>query len=112
MAGRVKYFILMTAVAFVLILMKGGKKIDSVISIEQCTFPYFGLLLLMAVVFYAFFVMIRRHYIQENDYTQEDIEVINRNARSGLLTGLIGGLIGIGGGMILTAEWLQLGLHP
>lgn len=38
--------------------------------------------------------------------------MINRNGRNGLLTGIIGGLIGIGGGMILTAEWLQLGLHP
>lgn len=70
MAGKLKHFILMTAVAFVLILMKGGKKIDSVIGIEQCTLPYFGVLVLMAVVFYGFFVMIRRHYIQENDYTE------------------------------------------
>ena len=111
-ASKVKWFVSMTFVGFLFILMKGGKKIESILGIERCSTPYFGVLVAMGVVFLLFFRQIRKSQVEEHGYSGEDVEVLNRNGRNGLITGIIGGLIGIGGGMILTAEWLQLGLHP
>jgi len=37
---------------------------------------------------------------------------MNSNAFNAFLAGLIGSLLGLGGGVLLTANWLQLNLHP
>lgn len=45
----------MTLVGFLFILMKGGKKIDSILGIQRCSTPYFGVLIAMGVTFFLFF---------------------------------------------------------
>ena len=49
--------------------------------------------------------------IRSQMYGGVEIELMNRNALNGFVAGIVGSALGISGGVILTADWIRLGLN-
>ncbi|XP_010539215.1 PREDICTED: uncharacterized protein LOC104813355 [Tarenaya hassleriana] len=107
---------------FVIYLLRGNKDGKGIISIKPCGVEYWILLSLqipLALVFTKL-ALSRGEFLQEqspsNQKNQEDPSV-DRSTKlmfpvMSFLTGLLGGVFGIGGGMLISPLLLQVGIAP
>lgn len=103
-------------------LLKGGKGLDSVIGIQPCGIAYWVVNLIIVAVC----IVMSRKFVQdmlgfEHLKTQHGFDFskhgekfdevkVNNTIKAGATAGFVGGLLGLGGGVILTPKWLDMGI--
>ena len=89
-----------------LILIKGSPNSPSIVGLPVCGYLPLFYYLFMAVIFFFIYKWIQSTLVSEHSLDQQEIKEMNKNAFNGFLAGLIGSFLGLGGGVILTANWL------
>lgn len=108
----------------VIVFLKGGKGVESLVGIT-CKSPWYGILVafqfiwLLGVSALFGFKLIKRHIIRvECNYPFHENDVLWDTAKLRFyasvtfLAGIVAGLVGIGGGMVLGPLMLVMNIHP
>ncbi|KRX06345.1 hypothetical protein PPERSA_04958 [Pseudocohnilembus persalinus] len=110
------------AIVVFLSLLKGGKGMASLIGISPCGFLYW---IMNFIIIGSCFLLTAQFSKEMMAYEEEkekvgfnfekygekfDQEKIYSTGKSAFLAGGIGGLLGLGGGVILTPKWLDMGI--
>jgi len=121
---KVASLLVLWLILLVVVLLKGGKGVDSLIGIK-CDSPWYAvltalqfLLIFVFAAFYAWKLMVKQkaRVAVRYPYLPED-PIWDRKSCVfyGVFTfiaGIVAGLIGIGGGMVLGPLMLVMGIHP
>ena len=102
--------------------MKGSSGVKSFATIKYCSYGYHlctGLLIFLAILSIIYYKRKLRLEEAYKEKIQYDFDrdgkidhIINTTVWVSFFVGLLGGLVGLGGGSILTPLWLKLGLQP
>ncbi len=111
-------------VLLLITLLKGSDHVHSIIGIRTCSLAYWVVYLsyvpISLVLTYIIACVVSDEYLYRKEigypYNSSDIKwnkrVIIKYSLFALFTGLLSGLLGIGGGLLLGPLLLELGIHP
>lgn len=117
------WIVLVWAIVLVLSLLRAGAKVSSVLGFDICSPPYWIFTALNIPVLCGITFFIARQTLQRTNrkmdlgYQFERGEIIWNKRSLSLyplfsgLSGVIGGLLGVGGGMIIGPLLLEIGMH-
>eukprot|EP00825_Cyclidium_porcatum_P018869 TRINITY_DN2147_c0_g1_i1.p1 TRINITY_DN2147_c0_g1~~TRINITY_DN2147_c0_g1_i1.p1 ORF type:complete len:350 (-),score=60.33 TRINITY_DN2147_c0_g1_i1:170-1219(-) len=106
-----------------LIFLKGGKVFASPLGIKPCSFAYWcwNILIFCITIIVLYFLVMQLKQEEElkeslgfdfKKYEKKFNDAqIATTIKASLKAGILGGLLGIGGGIILTPVWLELGFN-
>lgn len=108
-------------IIIVVTLLKGSGAVPSLLGIDYCGFGYHFLnFIIFGIAFYN--VYRYRTFISKDEEYKESIgydfadgkmsAVFDITVKSSLYAGFLGGLVGLGGGVVLTPLWLETGINP
>ena len=119
-----KIAVLLSLLAYIIIvtILRGTDKFDSIIGVEYCSFGYWLWFLIGLAGCFAFFLygtkmvkqtieIKKKHKYTKNTFTltNEDVKLLGYK---GVVAGCIAGLIGIGGGFLLSSILIGMGVKP
>jgi len=121
-----KIFMILLMLSFVIFMMilKGSKDYGSPIGLEYCETGYWMVFLLSLAGCYAFYLKglqmvnqnlaIKRQYRFRPDGNEFYLtpEIVNRFGMLSFIAGISAGLLGLGGGMVMSPLLLQFGMGP
>ncbi|CAK82653.1 unnamed protein product (macronuclear) [Paramecium tetraurelia] len=118
---NLKEIALSVFIVVALTLLKGAATIPSILGIGYCGYGYhFINFIIFGVGFYN--VQRYRQQIKKDEVLKESIgydfsggkisEVYDITVKSSMKAGFLGGLVGLGGGVVLTPVWLETGINP
>ncbi|CAD8157568.1 unnamed protein product [Paramecium octaurelia] len=118
---NLKEIALSVIIVVALTLLKGAATIPSILGIDYCGYGYhFINFMIFAIGFYN--VQRYRQQIKKDEILKESIgydfsggkisEVYDITVKSSMKAGFLGGLVGLGGGVVLTPVWLETGINP
>lgn len=120
----IKRLLIIQFIIIVSLLIEGNFKFKSIIGIEVCSFPYWCLFILtIGILFFIYnqnlnWIIAQYESNKKNypNYKDEKTEMFLMNKdeipKFGFLTGIVGGMLGIGGGLILTQVLLEWKFRP
>ncbi|CAD8112076.1 unnamed protein product [Paramecium primaurelia] len=108
-------------IIIVVTLLKGSGAVPSLLGIDYCGYGYHFLnFIIFGIAFYN--VQRYRKLISKEEEYKESIgydfadgkmsAVFDITVKSSLYAGFLGGLVGLGGGVVLTPLWLETGINP
>ncbi len=121
-----KLLIVLSMLAFnvLIMLLKGSKSSGSLLGLDYCQTGYWFIFLLGLVGCYGFYrkgmkeVNKRLEIKKENNFKTEGSgftlteEIVQKMGGLSFLAGITAGLLGLGGGMVMSPFLLQLGMEP
>lgn len=120
----IKLLLINEAIVVLDLLIEGNANIPSIIGIENCSFMYWAVFFLTAISFYFLLQYFTSLLVMEYEFKKEldpsfrdkKLEhLLNSTDKVvilGLITGVMSGVLGIGGGLVLTPVLLAMGLSP
>ncbi|CAD8110541.1 unnamed protein product [Paramecium primaurelia] len=104
-----------------LTLLKGAATIPSILGIDYCGYGFHAInFIIFAIGYYN--VQRYRQQIKKDEEFKEAVgydfsggkisDVFEITVKSSMKAGFLGGLVGLGGGVVLTPIWLETGIHP
>jgi uncharacterized membrane protein YfcA len=122
--NKIGYMLLSYLIMLVITLLKGSNYSESIIQIKSCSFPYWLLYItylpIALFLTYKMSTIILAEYnyrISINyPYNKHDVvwcnKIFIKYPIYSFVSGVMAGMLGIGGGLILGPLLLELGLHP
>ncbi|CAD8121505.1 unnamed protein product [Paramecium sonneborni] len=118
---NLKEIALSVIIVVALTLLKGAATIPSILGIDYCGYGFHCInFIIFAIGFYN--VKRYRQQIRKeeelkeavgNDFQGDKIgNVFEITVKSSMKAGFLGGLVGLGGGVVLTPVWLETGINP
>jgi uncharacterized membrane protein YfcA len=121
---KLAYLLILWIGLAIIIFMKGGKGVDSIVGIT-CKSPWYGILIAIQFLWTLGFAarfgikLVKRHeekvrcdYPFHTNDVLWDAQKLRYYSFFTFVAGIIAGLIGVGGGMVLGPLMLILGIHP
>ena len=118
------YFLFLIAFTIIISLLNGSKTTHSIINIKMCSKEYYGILAVYIIVMIGMAAISTIYLIRKNDicvrgnyhFAEGDIRWNKKYAIAiiftGLFTGVLVGLLGLGGGYIIGPILLHMGVRP
>ena len=118
------YFLFLIAFTITISLLNGSKSTPSIINLKMCSKEYYGILAVYIIVMIGMAVTSTIYLIRKNDicvrgnyhFAEGDIRWNKKYAIAiiftGLFTGVLVGLLGLGGGYIIGPILLHMGVRP
>ena len=119
-----KIAVLLSLLAYIIIvtILRGTEKFDSIIGVEYCSFGYWLWFLVGLAGCFAFFLygtkMVKQtiEIKKKHKYTKSTFTLTNEDVKllgyKGVVAGCLAGLIGIGGGFLLSSILIGMGVKP
>ena len=120
-----KIFIILVLITamMLLALLRGTKHVPSVVGLPYCSSSYWGLFGVGLIICLAILMISkrfleyienlkRRHNVCIQDAYQLSTSQMSNLSTLSLFTGILAGLLGIGGGMLLSPTMLTMGIPP
>ncbi|CAD8173617.1 unnamed protein product [Paramecium pentaurelia] len=118
---NLKEIALSVIIVVTLTLLKGAATIPSILGIDYCGYEYHLINFMIFVIGY-YNVQRYRQQIKKDEILKESIgydfsggkisQVYEITVKSSMKAGFLGGLVGLGGGVVLTPVWLETGINP
>jgi len=121
---KLKIIAAMLAFTVLVMIVKGSKSADSLIGVGYCGAGYWIIFILGMIGCYGFWrfgvqevekrleIKRRHNYNAEGEGFSITPEIINKITLLSIVTGIAAGLLGIGGGMVMSPSLLSYGMAP
>ena len=119
-----RYFLFLIVFTIIISLLSGSKRTLSIINVQMCSKEYYGIVAVYIIVMLGLAVISTVFLIRKNNicvrgnyrFAEGDIRWNKKYsiaiAITGLLTGVLVGLLGLGGGYIIGPILLHMGVRP